>query len=244
MRCIIIDDEPLAREELEYMLDSYAELEVLGSFSGVGAAQAFLEQNQVDLLFLDIHMPGLSGLEFAQMVRHNYLIIFTTAYSEHALKGYELDVVDYLLKPIESERLSQGVAKASFFLQLLQAAKAGGAAGLESSAGPEGQQDYLLVRSERQHIKVLFSDIFYIQGLKDYVIIHLKDQKIITAMNLKGIHARLPGNQFFRVSKSFIVQKELVERFDSRSIYILGQDIPVGQKYKKAFLQAWDLDLG
>src|SRR5690606_2482869 len=171
MTCIIIDDEPLAREEMEYLVEKWSDLKIIGTFANPLRAIEFLEANMVDLVFIDIEMPMFTGLDFAKRIGDKAMVIFTTAYPQYALKSYELEVVDYLMKPVDSQRLIRAVEKA----KLLQ----------QPSNGKEKTSDItdetILVRSDRRYHKVQLSQILFIEGLKDYVVIHEKEQQVITA---------------------------------------------------------------
>jgi len=228
MNCIIIDDEPLAREELQAILTEISNLEILAKFSTAIKALEFIEKNTVDLIFLDIEMPLLNGLEFAKKIPEKTLIIFTTAYSQYALKSYEFDAIDYLLKPIDKKRLDKAVQKAILYKDLLCEDKNT----IESNT-----PDFLFIKADRRFHKIHYKDVSFIEGLKDYVIIHTKGQKLITAMNLKNMHQKLSGNRFFRVSKSYIVNLDYIDSFDNHTVYINEIEIPLGEVYKKDFFE-------
>lgn len=230
MKCIIVDDEPLARTGIQLLLEEYPDLKVVGSFNQAASALAYLILNPVDLIFLDIRMPGMNGLELARAIGKNTMIIFVTAFSQYALDSYEVDAIDYLVKPIQPERFHQAVRKAMDYTVLLEQANHNQNTSLEFSS------DYIMVRADRQFIKIKHSDILYIEGLKDYVVLFLKDSKIITNMNLKMIHNELPQNQFIRVSKSYIVNSAHVNVFNNNTITMLGKEIPIGQIYREDFL--------
>jgi DNA-binding LytR/AlgR family response regulator len=232
MNCIIVDDEPLAREELQAQIKEISKVEILGKFSNAPSALAFLKDNDVDLIFLDIEMPMVTGLEFAARLPKKALIIFTTAYSQYALDSYELDAIDYLLKPIPKERLEKAINKAETYKKLLSD-------DTEKSIIEGGTDDFLIIKSERRYHKIKFSDIRYIEGLKDYVVIYTISQKLITAMNLKNIHQKMPQDIFLRVSKSYIVNTNYVESFDHHSIFVGGYEISLGEVYKKEFFSIY-----
>lgn len=232
MNCIIVDDEPLAREEMQAQIREISKIEILGKFSNAPSALAFLEENEVDLIFLDIEMPMVTGLEFATQLPKKALIIFTTAYSQYALDSYELDAIDYLLKPIAKERLEKAINKAETYKNLLSD-------DTEKSIIEGETDDFLIIKSERRFHRINFSDIRYIEGLKDYVVIYTTSQKLITAMNLKNIHQKMPQNIFLRVSKSYIVNTNYVESFDHHSIFIGGYEISLGEVYKKEFFSIY-----
>lgn len=232
MNCIIVDDEPLARAEMKSLIGEVSKVDILGEYSNAPAALDFLKTNEVDLIFLDIEMPMVTGLEFAEMLPKNSLVIFTTAYSQYALKSYELGAVDYLLKPIDKERLEKAINKAVLYKQLLSNTTVKNT--IESNTN-----DFLLIKAERRYYKTNFSDIKFIEALKDYVVIHTKTQKLITAMNLKTIHQKISPSNFLRVSKSYVVNIDFIDSFDNHNLYIGEFEIPLGEVYKSEFFKAY-----
>ena len=185
MNCIIVDDEPLAREAMKLLIEESSNLQLIGSFNSASTASDFMEQHVTDLVFLDIQMPGITGIEFARTISKKTLVIFTTAYTEYALDSYEVDAIDYLIKPVESERFQKAVDKALSYHSLLLKEE-------KEAIETVVTADYFFVKAERRYFKVNFSDILFIEGLKDYVIIQLSDQRIITRMSLKAIFDLLP----------------------------------------------------
>ena len=180
MNCIIVDDEPLAREAMKLLIEEAECLQLVGSFNSAATASDFMEQHVVDLVFLDIQMPGITGIEFARPI--------STAYTEYALDSYEVDAIDYLIKPVEAERFQKAIEKAqSYHSLLLQEEKEA----IETIAAAE----YFFVKAERRYFKVNFSDILFVEGLKDYVILQLGEQRIITRMSLKAVFDLLPKGQ-------------------------------------------------
>jgi DNA-binding LytR/AlgR family response regulator len=232
MTCIIVDDEPLAREGLEVLIKEVSDLRVLGKFSNAPAAMEFLKDNTPDLIFLDIQMPKVTGLEFAAQLPGKSLLIFTTAYSQYALKSYELDAIDYLLKPIEKSRLEKAINKAVLYKQLLSDDTA-------KNTIEQANNNFLLIKAERRFHKISLQDIRFIEGLKDYVVIYTTAQKLVTAMNLKTIHLKLTGDNFLRVSKSYIVNLNAVESFDTHNLYIADFEISLGEIYKAEFFEKY-----
>lgn len=232
MNCIIIDDEPLARAEMQSLIKEVSEIEISGDFSNALTALDFLKKTQVDLIFLDIEMPLVTGLEFAQKLPKQSLIIFTTAYSQYALKSYELDAIDYLLKPIDKHRLEKAIKKAELYDKLLSQSTIKNT--IESNTN-----DFLFIKSDRRFYKLNFDEIKFIEGLKDYVVIHTKNQKLITAMNLKTIHQKIPNEKFLRVSKSYIVNVNFVDSCDNHNIYIDESEIPLGEVYRTNFFTVY-----
>lgn len=227
MRCIIIDDEPLAREGLANMLAGISSIELLDCFSNAIDANQFLQSNNVELMFLDIEMASLSGLEFAKSLLYKPLIIFITAYPQYALESFEVDAIDYLVKPVRIERLLRAVNKAENYLSLLQKNVDDQTAIVEDN--------YVYIKSGRKFVKIFFKEILFIEGLKDYVIIHIEGKKVLTAMNIKTIFNKLPTKDFARVSKSYIVNTNHIISVDTNAVYIMDEEIPIGSNFKEAF---------
>ncbi|HEX6426659.1 MAG TPA: response regulator, partial [Niastella sp.] len=171
MTCIIVDDEPLAREEMQALIKDVSHIDILGKFSNAPTALDFLKVNEVDLIFLDIEMPMVTGLEFAAQLPRQTLIIFTTAYPQYALKSYELDAIDYLLKPIDKDRLKKSINKAETYKKLLSDET-------EKNTVEINASDFLIIKSERRFYRINFADIRFIEGLKDYVVIYTSNQKL------------------------------------------------------------------
>ena len=230
MNCIIVDDEPLARKAIQKLIDQTDNLESIGTFNGAEAATAFLENNDVELVFLDIQMPGVNGIEFARTISKATFVIFTTAFSEFATDSYEVDAIDYLIKPIKLERFKKGVEKVQTYLKLLKANPA-------ESKIENVDQDYIFVRADRKMFKVHFNSILFIEGLKDYVVMHTENQKVITLMNIKTIHDQLPKSMFVRVSKSYIINIKQIDSVDNNTVYIGRNEIPIGNIYREYFFE-------
>lgn len=228
MNCIIVDDEPLARKAIQKLIDQTNNLESIGSFNSPDAASKFLAENAVNLVFLDIQMPGINGIEFAKTIPKDTFIIFTTAFSEFATDSYEVDAIDYLIKPIKLERFQKGVDKAKTYYKLFKADYT--TTNIENITN-----DYMYVRADRKMFKVYFDTILYIEGLKDYVVIHTENQKVITLMNIKTIHDLLPKTIFVRVSKSYVINEKKIESVDNNTVYIGKTEIPVGDVYRDFF---------
>lgn len=233
MNCIIVDDEPLAREAIELLVKEVPFLNLLKTFNNATSAAKFMNEHLVDLIFLDIQMPGISGIEFAKTISKRTLIIFTTAYSEYALDSYEVDAIDYLIKPVEIDRFKKAADKAlSYHSLLLQEEKEN----IETI-----EAEYFFVKSDRRYFKVNFEDILFIEGLKDYVIIQFDEQRIITRMNLKTIHDLLPKSKFIRINKSYIVNTDHIESFDNNDIFIKTYEIGIGSSYRDFFFEEFVL---
>ena len=228
MNCIIVDDEPLAREAIQLMVGKVRELTLAGCFSSANAASQYLSEHVVDLIFLDIQMPGTSGIDFARTIPSKTLVIFTTAFSEYALNSYEVEAIDYLIKPVPFDRFQKAVTKAKSYHKLLIGDDFNN--NIESIA-----DDYFFVRAERKIMKLHFKDILFIEGLKDYVVLQTAAQKIITNMNIKTVHDQLPASIFVRISKSYIINVQHITSFDNNSVTIQTYEIPIGNAYRTYF---------
>lgn len=232
MNCIIVDDEPLAREEMLVLVQEVSDLKVIGKFPNAPTALEFIRTNDVDLVFLDIEMPMVNGLEFATQLQSHTLTVFTTAYPTYALKSYELDAIDYLLKPVDKIRLEKAIRKAKTYKKLLSDET-------EKNTVEGNTEQHLIIKSDRRFYRINFPDIRFIEGLKDYVVIYTKNQKLITAMNLKTIHQKIPQDMFLRVSKSYVINKEQIDSFDHHTIFMGDNEIPLGEVYKKEFFRMY-----
>jgi two-component system, LytTR family, response regulator len=224
MNCIIVDDEPLAQDILESYIEKIPDLCLAAKCKNAYEAAAALQEHKIDLMFLDIEMPDITGTQFLAGLAEKPMVVFTTAYPNYAIEGFELNALDYLLKPISPDR----------FLKSVQKAK-----DTHKQKNPAPKQDeptYIFVKAEYQTVKIQLHDIMYIEGLKDYVKIYTRSQgMIMTLMNLKGIHSRLPQNEFIRVHRSFIVPLSSIEKIDRSRIVIKDKRIPIGESYKDEF---------
>ncbi len=228
--CIIVDDEPVAREILENHLDRIETINVVASCKSAIEAFKIINAQPVDLIFLDINMPDISGLSFAKSMSREYKIIFTTAYRDYAVDGFDLRAVDYLLKPISFERLLQGVNK--FFEE------SSGTFPRQSGEIQIEKEDFMFVRSDRKMVKVNFKDIVFIESLSDYIKIHLEGPKVlVTRDTLSNIEAKLPTNDFIRIHRSFMVSIHKIESFTSDTIGISKHEIPISRSYRDAVLE-------
>ncbi len=227
--CIAIDDEPLALEQMEEFIEKVPFLRLAGLFNSGIKALDFLNEKHVDLMFLDIQMDDLTGIQLLGTIKRKPKVILTTAYDQYALKGYELEVSDYLLKPISFERFLKAVNKV--FDELTHKAPPPGQYAMPVKQAP----DFMFVRADYKMVKVNFADILYIEGLKDYLKIVLHGRNIITHMSFKKIEELLPPKQFFRIHKSYIVPISQVTSIGKNSLEIGETQIPVGEYYKKEF---------
>lgn len=222
IRCLIVDDEEPARKLLANFVGRLPMLEQVDACRNPMEASEVLREKPVDLLFLDIQMPGLTGLEFLRSLQRPPAVIFTTAYPDYAIEGYQLDVIDYLLKPFSFERFHQAVQKAAERLKLIAAARG------------EAGQEYLAVKSEHKVYKLRFSDIRYIEGMREYVAFHTREGRILSLLSLKKLEEELPSDRFLRVHKSFIVAMEEVRALDGNRLDLGGEVfIPIGGSYRE-----------
>jgi DNA-binding LytR/AlgR family response regulator len=221
IKAIALDDEPLALEILQNLCVEIEYIDLQKVFTKSEEAFKYLKKYPVDLLFLDINMPSISGLDFYKKLPHKTMVIFTTAYSEFAVEGFTLSATDYLLKPISFSRFQQAAEKA------LQQWK---------TQNQNLEQHYLFIRADYSLIKILFSDILYIEGLDDYLKIHIQNQKTVVArMTLKVLLEKLPSPEFVRVHRSFIVPVSKIEKIRNKIIYLNDKEIPVSASYETDF---------
>ncbi|SMC40433.1 LytR/AlgR family response regulator transcription factor [Pedobacter africanus] len=228
MNCIVIDDEPLAREAVEILVNQTEGLDLIGLFNSPETAVSFIESHTVELIFLDIQMPGINGIEFARTIPKETFVIFTTAYSEFATDSYEVDAIDYLIKPLKLERFQKAIEKARSYSKLFKTDYTNN--NIEKVA-----DDFFFVKADRRIFKVYFNNILFIQGLKDYVVMHSENQKVITAMNIKTIYDQLPKDIFVRVSKSYVINVKHISSMDNNTVYIGTNEIPIGNIYRDFF---------
>ena len=229
INCIIVDDEPMAREILENHLSKIEKMNVLGSCKNALEAFYIISTQSVDLIFLDINMPEISGLSFAKSINKKSKVIFTTAYREYAVDGFDLQAVDYLLKPISFERLLQALNK---YLNENTLVKNDEQVQIE-----EEKSDYFFVRSDRKMIKISFPEILFIESLNDYLKIHLRDKMVVTRETIINIEAKLPQKDFLRVHRSFIVALNTIDSFTTELVEIGEKQIPISRTYKKEVLE-------
>ncbi len=237
MNCIAIDDEPLALDIIVEFCSRINYLNLLGSFTNPQDAIKLLNSIEIDLIFLDIHMPHINGLDFLRSLYAPPLVIFTTAYKEHAFQGFEYDAVDYLIKPFSSERFTKAVNKAQ---QLLIMKKSGTVNNDGKTANLPG---YIMVKVEYSTIRMNIDDILYIEGLKDYVKIYSGGKPVLTKTTMKNITEKLPAGQFLRVHKSFIVSVAKIDVIENNRIVIGKERIPIGESYKTSFFSTINRNL-
>lgn len=214
--CLIVEDEPLAVEVLKDYIDQVPYLKLAGTCSDALFALEFLQQNTVDVIFLDIHLPRLKGLDFLRTMKNRPAVIITSAYHEYALEGYELEVLDYLLKPIEFSRFLAAVNK------------------LHKSGSPEVSRDSIFVYVDKRKVKVRLNEILFIESMKEYVTVHLVNKSITTKMPLTAIEELLDKKEFLRIHRSFIVAVSRIDAYTSTHVDLAGKTIPVGRNYRES----------
>ncbi len=226
INCIAIDDEPLALDLVEDFAAKVPFLSLKKSFSSALDALPLLNSEKIDLMFLDIQMPQITGLQFIKSLEHPPKVVFTTAYAQHAVEGFNVDAVDYLLKPFTFERFLKSANKVQQAL-----------ASEQQSVSSSG--DYIFVKSGYDMVKVRFADIHYIEGLKDYVKIHTTQKTIIALLTMKSLESSLPAG-FLRVHRSYIINFEHLESVGRRNLIVAKQDIPLGDMYREQFMAKLD----
>ncbi len=239
IRCIIVDDEPLALHVLEDYMSKIPFLQLVKATTNPIEALTLVQEGNVDLVFLDVQMPELTGIQFLRIANGKAKVILTTAYPQYALEGYELDVIDYLLKPIAFDRFFKSVQKAQTVLQPPTAAAA-----KPVQTEPVQQHDFLsdfiFVKTEHKIQKVYLNDILFIEGLKDYISIFTTAERIITLQNMKKMEDALPVRHFIRVHKSYIVSINKIDSIERSRIFIGDKVIPVGDTYREDFFKIVD----
>lgn len=226
IKCLVIDDEQPAREILEKHISGVETLELAGSCTNAVEALSFLQSNTVDLLFLDIQMPHILGTNFIRTLKNPPKVIFTTAFRKYALEGFELDAVDYLLKPISFDRFLKAVNKI-LHLNLQSIINTSSVENVSSPAQP-----FLYVRVDRKMVKVLFNEILYIEGLRDYVKIHTSSRTFITKHLLSSLEEMLPADGFLRIHRSYIVSINKISFYNTDTIGVEKKELPIGRLFK------------
>lgn len=232
VKCLIVDDEPLARDVIRRYIDQIPSLQVVGEFGNAIDATLYLQKNTVDMIFLDIHMPQLSGTDFVRSLRVIPKIIFTTAHKEYAHEGFELDVVDYLLKPIRFDRFLRAVNKAF--------PKLGNETDITSGSTAHGMKfalPFIYVKVDRKMVKIMLDDILYIESDKDYLKVFTTNAMIMTRQTISSVEAMLSENKFFRIHRSFIVSLDKIKSFSKETVEIGNNELPIGKLYRNSFLK-------
>ena len=226
LKAIAIDDEPPALRVISHFCSQVSFIDLQKTFSRTDEALAYLTENEVDLLFLDINMPAMSGIDFYKAIPKAAMVIFTTAYAEYAVEGFNLSAVDYLLKPFTFERFQQGVQKALDYSQFIKKAE------------PELAVEYLYIKADYSTYKIAIADILFIEGLDDYLKIQLENAKpIVARMTMKSMVEKLPAPDFIRVHRSFIVPLRRIENVRNKVIALGENEIPIGSSYEAEFFK-------
>lgn len=233
IRCVVVDDKPLAIDILNDYINKVPDLRLVFSSTNPLEALEYFMKNEVDLVFLDIQMPQLNGVQFMKIVQGKCKIVLTTAYTEYALDGFENDAIDYLLKPISFERFYKAVQKAQHYFNAKNEPQV-----VAQVIETTPVADYIFVKTEYKLVKINIDDILYIEGMQNYVAIYTKTEKIISLQNIKKMEEQLPKKQFARVHKSYMVALNKINSIERSRIYIADAVIPLGDVYRDGFYQS------
>ena len=239
IKCIVIDDEALARKYLKEYILKVPFMEFVGDFNSPLKAYDILERGEVDLMFLDIQMPDITGLDFLKSLNRKPFVILTTAYKEYALEGYELDISDYLLKPFSFDRFLKAVNKVNN--QMLNKEKRAEPGSTYNQT--DFHEDYIIIRADRKYYKVNYDDLIFVEGQKAYVTFHSEGKKNVTALaSLRELEEKLPEKKFIRIHKSYIVSVKKIDSLEGNMIEIAGEKLPVGKSFKPKVAELFGLD--
>jgi len=239
IKCIIVDDEPLARTVLVNYAEQIEQLEVVASCSNAIEAFEFIQQGHIQLVFLDIKMPKLNGLELIESVKNPPLVVFTTAYRDFAVKAFELDAIDYLLKPISLNRFLKTISKANKYLQGQPTGTITEELEMPKSELPNAvAQEFLFVKSNRKVIKLELACVHYLESLNDKVIIHLSNKEIVTSQRISYLAEKLPQQKFVRIHRSYIVSLANIIAFNNIMVEVKDRELPIGRNYRAKSLEA------
>ena len=227
LRCLVIDDEPVARKIIREYIEDVDFLELTGEAENAMEADKLFKEKELDLIFLDVQMPGMSGIEFLQKTCFEKMVVMTTAYPQYALQGFELDVMDYLVKPIPFERFYKAAAKCLDYNNL-------------RSGTAVQAEDTIFVKCDRKIEKIMTKDILYVKGMANYVIIYTAERRYITYMTFKGIEEKLPAAAFARIHKSYLISVAAISSIGGNEVMIGKNKLPVSKFYKNSFLKAID----
>jgi len=225
LTCIIVDDEPVARKILQEFVEKVPFMDLQGKFENAAKAGTYLQSNETDLMFLDIEMPKVSGLQFLQNNEIKPLVIITTAFPQYALEGYELDIIDYLLKPFAFSRFQKAVQKAKEYYEL------------KNTTSANLFSDYIFVKSEKRIEKIELKDILYIESLGNYVTIHVDNKKFIAYLTLKSLEGQLPAHEFIKIHQSFLVACSKITAIEGNEIKLNSRSLPISRNFKDAVMR-------
>lgn len=239
MKCIIIDDEPLAVDLLKDFVSKVESLELINTFNNAIDAISYINKTEVDLIFLDIEMPHFTGIDFLKAIDKKPLIIFTTAYSNYAVEGFDFGAVDYLIKPIPFNRFLKAVARAE---NIFEPANTVSNQNLPSAVNTEEANNFMFVRAEYENVKINYADILFVEGLKDYVKIYTTDGKyVLTLMSLINLETTLTPKGFSRIHRSYIINLTHIKSIQKNKVLILDKRLPISESYKTAFFNKINL---
>ncbi|MCB9262709.1 MAG: response regulator transcription factor [Flavobacteriales bacterium] len=227
MKCLIVDDEPLAIDVIKSHISQSVDLELIGSCNNAIQASEILKSQKIDLMFLDIQMPEITGIDFLKSLENPPLVVFTTAYAEYAIEGFELNAIDYLLKPISKERFDKAIAKANEYFKLKHS---------DEVDSTELEDDHIFVKANQKLIKVSYDDILYIEAFADYVKIFIPEKRIVTLQTMKRMEKKLPEDKFCRIHRSYIVGLKHIESYNTTEVEINHTKLPIGKNYKDQFM--------
>ncbi len=220
LSCIIVDDEPVARKILHEFVDQVPFIDLQGKFENAMKAEAFLKDNTVDIIFLDIEMPKVSGLQLLQKLNVESMVILTTAFPQYALEGYELDIIDYLLKPFALGRFLKAVQKAKDFHEMKT----------RTTGGP--QASYIFIKSDKRIEKIELSDMLYAESVGNYVSVYTENKKIMAYLTMKSLESQLPSDDFIKIHQSYLVNCSKIEAIEGNEIKIGGKSLPISRNYR------------
>lgn len=233
-KCLIIDDEPLARDLMRSHIEKLENFEIVAECGDAMKALKELRNNSIDLMFMDIQMPQITGIEFLKTLKNSPKVIITTAYRQYAVDGFELDVVDYLLKPITFERFLKAVNK--YYELSTDESMNNGSAVIHHHSN--GEEAFIYVKENKKVLKVHLNDILYLEGLSEYVQIYTENKKIVTKNSMTNMASKLPDTEFMRIHKSYIVSMSKIQAFTTSSVEIPGKQLPIGRSYKNSVIEA------
>jgi DNA-binding LytR/AlgR family response regulator len=225
MSCIIVDDEPVARKILHEFVEHVPFLEMVGKFENATKAEAFLKNSDVDVIFLDIEMPRVSGLQFLQKMHIESIVILTTAFPQYALEGYELDIIDYLLKPFAFSRFLKAVQKAKDYYSL------------KNQASATLQPSYLFIKSDKRIEKIELADILYVESVGNYVSVYTTGKKILAYLTLKSLESQLPLDEFIKIHQSFLVNASKIDAIEGNEVKVGGNSLPISRNYREPVMK-------
>lgn len=229
LKCLIVDDEPLAADVIEEYIGKVENIEVVAKLEDAIKAFSFLQNNEIDLMFLDIQMPELTGIDFLKTLKNPPKVIITTAYSKYALEGYELDIVDYLMKPISFERFLVAINK---YYRLTNNSKI-----TEKEKIKPQKEECIYVKEQKRIVKIVLDEILYIESLRDYIKIKTTSKEVITKQQISRLEKELSSDKFLRVHRSFIIALDKIDAFSHVQVEVMNNKIPVGKNYRQMFLE-------